>query len=106
MSCDVLECPLQTCYTATIDLCGDARVCSFYRKELKKTAARKKKTADRDEILAFLTDMMRNEEMPGKDRMSAAIKLGSYLGLDGGDTVQDSFPQVVIYDGDTTDKLP
>ena len=69
-------------------------------------AARKKKTADRDEILAFLTEMMRNEEIAGKDRMSAAFKLGSYLGLDACETAESSFPQVVIYDGAETDKLP
>ncbi|MBQ3843248.1 MAG: hypothetical protein II820_11245 [Ruminiclostridium sp.] len=68
-------------------------------------ARRKKKAADRDEILEFLTAVMRNEELSDKDRMSAAFKLGRYLGLESGATDEDSPPRVVIYDGDKTDML-
>ena len=42
---------------------------------------RRKKTADRGEILEFLTAVMRNEELNDKDRMSAAFKLGRYHAL-------------------------
>ena len=49
-----------------------------------KMAGRRKRSADREEILEFLTAVMRNEELSDKDRMSAAFKLGRYLGLETG----------------------
>lgn len=66
---------------------------------------RRKKTADRDEILEFLTAVMRNDELNDKDRMSAAFKLGRYLGLETPDSGGDDTPRVVIYDGSQTDQL-
>ena len=64
---------------------------------------RRKKTADRGEILEFLTAVMRNEELNDKDRMSAAFKLGRYLGLESPESGADDTPKVVIYDGNQTD---
>ena len=61
----------------------------------------KKKIADKNEILEYLTGVMRSEELGEKDRIAAAIKLGRYLGLDGKDADADDSPKVVIYDGGT-----
>ena len=68
-------------------------------------ASRRKKSADKEEILEFLTAVMRNEELSDKDRMSAAFKLGRYLGLETGEPDCDSEPRVMIYDGIPPDTL-
>jgi len=68
--------------------------------------ARKAKIADKDEILTFLTSVMRNEELGEKDRIGAAFRLGRYLGLEGKDADIGELPRVVIYDGTKPDKLP
>lgn len=68
--------------------------------------AKQKKIADKDEILTFLTSIMRNEELGEKDRIGAAFKLGRYLGLEGKGEESDELPRVIIYDGCKTDKLP
>ena len=68
--------------------------------------ARQKKIADKDEILTFLTAVMRNTELGEKDRLGAAFKLGRYLGLEGKEADTDELPRVVIYDGTSKDKLP
>lgn len=68
-------------------------------------AGRRKKAADRDEILQFLTSVMRNEELSDKDRMSAAFKLGRYLGLETGNADEEISPRVLIYDGNQTDQF-
>ena len=58
---------------------------------------RRKKIADKDEILRFLTSIMRNEELSGKERLDAAMKLGKYIGLESPENEDN--PGVVIYDG-------
>ncbi|MBR5090416.1 MAG: hypothetical protein IK093_13385 [Ruminiclostridium sp.] len=65
--------------------------------------AKQKKVADKDEIMQFLTAVMRDTELGEKDRLGAAFKLGRYLGLEGKDC--DELPRVVIYDGNDKDKL-
>ncbi len=68
--------------------------------------ATKKVIADRDEIMKFLTSVMRNSELSEKDRLGAAFKLGRYLGLEAGDSDSGEIPRVIIYDGTAKDKLP
>ncbi len=68
--------------------------------------ARKTKIADKEEILTFLTSVMRNEDLGEKDRIGAAFRLGRYLGLEGTDEETDELPRVIIYDGTKPDKLP
>ncbi len=69
-------------------------------------AARQKKVADKQEILEFLTGVMRNTELSEKERLAASFKLGRYLGLEIGDTDTGDVPRVVIYDGTDKNKLP
>ena len=68
-------------------------------------AARQKKVADKQEILEFLTGVMRNTELSEKERLAASFKLGRYLGLEGRETDSDELPRVVIYDGTDKNKL-
>jgi len=97
------------CYIAIVDLCEKHG--SFLSQKLfdtersGKMAGRRKRSADREEILEFLTAVMRNEELSDKDRMSAAFKLGRYLGLETGSADEDGSPRVLIYDGNQTDQL-
>ena len=57
-----------------------------------------KKIAYKDEILTFLTSIMRNEELGEKDRIGAAFKLGRYLGLEGkAGVVHPQLLQGVLY---------
>lgn len=69
-------------------------------------AARQRKIADKDEILRFLTGIMRDDTLGEKDRIGAAVKLGSYLGLDACDRGSSELPQVIIYDGTEKDSIP
>ena len=41
------------------------------------------KIADKDEVLEYLTNIMRAEDSDQKDKLSATRQLGKYLGLDG-----------------------
>ncbi|MCR4781112.1 MAG: hypothetical protein K5876_08460 [Ruminiclostridium sp.] len=68
-------------------------------------AARQKKVADKQEILEFLTGVMRNTELSEKERLAASFKLGRYLGLEGRETDSGELPRVVIYDGTDKNKL-
>ncbi|MBO6230786.1 MAG: hypothetical protein J6O50_09475 [Ruminiclostridium sp.] len=70
------------------------------------TDAKQKKIADKEEIMEFLTNVMRSSEVGEKDRIGAAFRLGRYLGLEGKDSERESLPQVIIYDGTKQDKLP
>ncbi|MBP3857807.1 MAG: hypothetical protein IK990_19560 [Ruminiclostridium sp.] len=65
--------------------------------------AQKKQIADKNEIMQFLTDVMRNSQLGEKDRLGAAFKLGRYLGLEGSQPLE--MPSVVIYDGTDKDQL-
>ncbi|MBO6301352.1 MAG: hypothetical protein J6N15_02825 [Ruminiclostridium sp.] len=67
--------------------------------------ATRKAIADRDEILKFLTSVMRSDELSEKDRLGAAFKLGRYLGLETGDGDSGDIPRVIIYDGTAKNKL-
>ena len=69
-------------------------------------AAKPKKVADRQEILEFLTGVMRNEGLSEKERLDASYRLGRYLGLEGKETDSDVLPRVVIYDGTDKNKVP
>ena len=62
--------------------------------------------ADKNEILTFLTSVMRDSELGEKDRLGAAFRLGKYLGLEGEEKEKDDLPRVVIYDGTAKNKLP
>ena len=56
------------------------------------------KIADKDEVLEYLTNIMRAEDSNQKDRLSATRQLGKYLGLDGRKLELDGKTKVVIYD--------
>ncbi len=56
------------------------------------------KIADKDEVLEYLTNIMRAEDSNQKDRLSATRQLGKYLGLDGKKLELDGKTKVVIYD--------
>lgn len=49
---------------------------------------------------------MRNAELSEKDRLGAAFKLGTYLGLDDAAADRNELPRVIIYDGTGKDQLP
>ena len=66
--------------------------------------AKRKKIADKSEILEYLTNVMRSDEVTEKERLAASFKLGRYLGLEG--KPHDEPTRVVIYDGKQPDKLP
>ncbi len=66
--------------------------------------AKRKKVADKSEILEYLTNVMRSDEVTEKERLAASFKLGRYLGLEG--KSHDEPTRVVIYDGKQPDKLP
>ncbi len=56
------------------------------------------KIADKDEVLEYLTNIMRAEDSNQKDRLSATRQLGKYLGLDGKKLELEGKTKVVIYD--------
>ena len=60
---------------------------------------KRKKIADKTEILEYLTGVMRDSELSEKERLAASFKLGKYLGLEEKDAETDDSPRVVIYDG-------
>ena len=66
-------------------------------------AARKKKIADRNEILEFLTGVMRDDGQNDKERLAAAYKLAKYLGLEAREDSGECQPRVIIYDGKDSD---
>lgn len=56
------------------------------------------KIADKDEVLEYLTNIMRAEDSNQKDRLSATRQLGKYLGLDGKKLELEGKTKVVIHD--------
>lgn len=66
---------------------------------------RKKKIADKDELLTFLTGIMRSEEAGDKERFTACIQLAKYLGLEEKNSAAQELPKVIIYDGIKPDRL-
>ena len=57
-----------------------------------------KKIADKDEVLEYLTNIMRAEDSARKDKLSATRQLGKYLGLEGKKIELNGKTGVVIYD--------
>lgn len=57
-----------------------------------------KKIADKDEVLEYLTNIMRAEDSDQKDKLSATRQLGKYLGLEGKKIELNGKTGVVIYD--------
>lgn len=57
-----------------------------------------KKIADKDEILEYLTKVIRDEGSNLKDKLSATRQLGKYLGLDVRKIELDGKAGVIIYD--------
>ena len=66
---------------------------------------KQKKVADKTEILEYLTNVMRNDEVTEKERLAASFKLGRFLGLEGKSAGDDEPTRVVIYDERQEDKL-
>lgn len=60
--------------------------------------AENKKIADKDEVLEYLTNIMRAEDSDQKDKLSATRQLGKYLGLEGKKIELNGKTGVVIYD--------
>ena len=56
------------------------------------------KIADKDEVLEYLTNIMRAEDSDQKDKLSATRQLGKYLGLDGKKIELNGKAEVIIYD--------
>ena len=66
---------------------------------------KQKKVADKTEILEYLTNVMRSDEVSEKERLAASFKLGRFLGLEGKSPDTDEPTRVVIYDERQEDKL-
>lgn len=64
---------------------------------------RKKKIADTDELLEFLTGIMRSDSAGEKERYTACIQLAKYLGLEEKGAASSDLPKVIIYDGNKGD---
>ena len=60
--------------------------------------SRNNKIADKDEVLEYLTNIMRAEDSDQKDKLSATRQLGKYLGLDGKKIELNGKAGVIIYD--------
>ena len=56
------------------------------------------KIADKDEVLEYLTNIMRAEDSDQKDKLSATRQLGKYLGLEGKKIELNGKAGVIIYD--------
>lgn len=60
--------------------------------------SRNNKIADKDEVLEYLTNIMRAEDSDQKDKLSATRQLGKYLGLEGKKIELNGKTGVIIYD--------
>lgn len=56
------------------------------------------KIADKDEVLEYLTNVMRDDDGNEKDRLRASQQLGKYLGLDVKRVDVSGKTEVMIYD--------
>lgn len=57
-----------------------------------------KKIADKDEVLEYLTGIMRDDDTNEKDRLTASKQLGKYLGLEVNRVELSGEAKVAIYD--------
>lgn len=57
-----------------------------------------KKIADKDEVLEYLTGIMRDDDTNEKDRLTASKQLGKYLGLEVNRVELSGETKVAIYD--------
>ena len=60
--------------------------------------SRNNKIADKDEVLEYLTNIMRAEDSDQNDKLSATRQLGKYLGLEGKKIELNGKAGVIIYD--------